>query len=69
MAPEYEIQFSDIFDQITAYAAGATISVVNPKFLTCCGAGGEQYPHNETRGRPGVDYTLLNGGDCDCCVV
>jgi len=31
MAPEYELQFSDIFDQITAYAAGATINVVNPK--------------------------------------
>lgn len=28
---EYEIQFSDIFDQITAYAAGNPINVVNPK--------------------------------------
>ena len=28
---EYEIQFSDIFDQITAYAGGAPINVVNPK--------------------------------------
>jgi len=27
---EYEIQFSDVFDQITAYAAGAPINVVNP---------------------------------------
>ena len=27
---EYELQFSDIFDQITAYAAGAPINVVNP---------------------------------------
>jgi D-3-phosphoglycerate dehydrogenase len=27
---EYEIQFSDIFDQITAYVAGAPINVVNP---------------------------------------
>jgi D-3-phosphoglycerate dehydrogenase len=27
---EYEVQFSDIFDQITAYAAGAPINVVNP---------------------------------------
>ena len=27
---EYEIQFSDIFDQITAYIAGAPINVVNP---------------------------------------
>jgi D-3-phosphoglycerate dehydrogenase len=28
---EYEIQFSDIFDQILAYAAGAPINVVNPE--------------------------------------
>jgi D-3-phosphoglycerate dehydrogenase / 2-oxoglutarate reductase len=28
---EYDLQFSDIFDQITAYAAGAPINVVNPK--------------------------------------
>jgi len=28
---EYEIQFSDIFDQITAYAAGKPINVVNPQ--------------------------------------
>jgi len=28
---EYEIQFSDIFDQITAYDAGNPINVVNPK--------------------------------------
>ena len=30
---EYEIQFTDIFDQITAYAAGAPINVVNPGVL------------------------------------
>jgi D-3-phosphoglycerate dehydrogenase len=30
---EYEIQFSDIFDQITAYAAGHPINVVNPDVL------------------------------------
>ncbi len=30
---EYEIQFADIFDQITAYAAGAPINVVNPAVL------------------------------------
>jgi D-3-phosphoglycerate dehydrogenase / 2-oxoglutarate reductase len=30
---EYELQFSDIFDQITAYAAGAPINVVNPGVL------------------------------------
>jgi D-3-phosphoglycerate dehydrogenase len=28
---EYEIQFSDIFDQIVAYASGTPINVVNPK--------------------------------------
>jgi D-3-phosphoglycerate dehydrogenase len=27
---EYELQFADIFDQITAYAAGAPTNVVNP---------------------------------------
>jgi D-3-phosphoglycerate dehydrogenase len=31
---EYETQFSDIFDQIVAYAAGAPINVVNPDALT-----------------------------------
>jgi D-3-phosphoglycerate dehydrogenase len=31
---EYEIQFSDIFDQITAYAAGKPINVVNPGALS-----------------------------------
>jgi D-3-phosphoglycerate dehydrogenase len=30
---EYEIQFTDIFDQILAYAAGAPIHVVNPDVL------------------------------------
>jgi D-3-phosphoglycerate dehydrogenase len=30
---EYEIQFSEIFDQIAAYRAGAPINVVNPKVL------------------------------------
>jgi len=29
----YELQFSDIFDQILAYAAGAPINVVNPEVL------------------------------------
>jgi D-3-phosphoglycerate dehydrogenase len=31
---EYEIQFTDIFAQINAYAAGAPINVVNPQVLT-----------------------------------
>jgi D-3-phosphoglycerate dehydrogenase / 2-oxoglutarate reductase len=30
---EYEIQFTDIFDQIVAYRAGNPINVVNPKVL------------------------------------
>jgi D-3-phosphoglycerate dehydrogenase len=30
---EYELQFSDVFDQIVAYAAGAPINVVNPRLL------------------------------------
>jgi D-3-phosphoglycerate dehydrogenase len=30
---EYEIQFSDIFDQIVAYVSGTPINVVNPKVL------------------------------------
>ena len=30
---EYEIQFSDIFDQVVAYAAGAPLNVVNTKVL------------------------------------
>ena len=30
---EYEIQFSDIFDQIVAYATGTAINVVNPAVL------------------------------------
>jgi D-3-phosphoglycerate dehydrogenase len=30
---EYEIQFTDIFDQIVAYAEGAPINVVNPAVL------------------------------------
>jgi D-3-phosphoglycerate dehydrogenase len=30
---EYELQFSDVFDQIIAYAAGTPINVVNPRVL------------------------------------
>lgn len=30
---EYDLQFSDIFDQIVAYASGAPINVVNPQVL------------------------------------
>ena len=28
---EYELQFTDIFDQVVAYAAGAPINMVNPE--------------------------------------
>jgi D-3-phosphoglycerate dehydrogenase len=31
---EYEIQFTDIFDQVTAYANGAPSNVVNPDVLS-----------------------------------
>jgi D-3-phosphoglycerate dehydrogenase len=31
---EYEVQFSDIFDQVVAYAKGKPINVVNPDALT-----------------------------------
>jgi D-3-phosphoglycerate dehydrogenase len=37
---EYEIQFSDIFDQILAYAAGKPINVVNPKALEVARSSG-----------------------------
>jgi D-3-phosphoglycerate dehydrogenase len=30
---EYETQFSDVFDQIVAFAAGAPINVINPEVL------------------------------------
>lgn len=33
---EYELQFSDIFDQVVAFAAGAPINVVNPAALQAC---------------------------------
>ena len=37
---EYELQFSDVFDQITAYAAGTPTNVVNPGALEHPAAGG-----------------------------
>jgi D-3-phosphoglycerate dehydrogenase len=39
---EYEVQFADIFDQITAYAAGAPINVVNPDVLPAARKSGAQ---------------------------
>jgi D-3-phosphoglycerate dehydrogenase / 2-oxoglutarate reductase len=35
---EYELQFSDVFDQIVAYAAGTPVNVVNPSVLRQRGA-------------------------------
>ena len=37
---EYETQFSDIFDQILAFAAGRPINVVNPQVLAATSARG-----------------------------
>jgi len=37
---EYEVQFTDIFDQIIAYAVGAPINVVNPDALKTVRRGG-----------------------------
>ena len=37
---EYEVQFADIFDQITAYGAGKPINVVNPQVLESAGRRG-----------------------------
>jgi D-3-phosphoglycerate dehydrogenase len=41
---EYEIQFSDIFGQIVAYAAGKPINVVNPEVFDVLRARGVPYP-------------------------
>jgi D-3-phosphoglycerate dehydrogenase len=38
----YESQFSSIFDQILAYAAGRPINVVNPEALAAAGIAGEK---------------------------
>ena len=37
---EYETQFTDIFDQILAFAAGQPINVVNPDVLAATTARG-----------------------------
>jgi D-3-phosphoglycerate dehydrogenase len=31
---EWEVQFTDVFDQISAYAAGTPVNVINPRALT-----------------------------------
>jgi D-3-phosphoglycerate dehydrogenase len=38
---EYDLQFSDIFDQILAYAAGTPIHVVNPESLARASGAGQ----------------------------
>src|SRR5262245_27915563 len=38
---EYELQFSDVFDQLVPYAAGAPINVVNPAVLLRTQTGAE----------------------------
>ena len=55
---EYELQFADIFDQITAYAAGAPINVVNPDALS------KARPRDSTAGRQpfGVDGASFGAG-------
>jgi D-3-phosphoglycerate dehydrogenase / 2-oxoglutarate reductase len=40
---EYELQFSDVFDQIVAYAAGTPINVVNPSVLERGSPGRERF--------------------------
>ena len=37
---EYELQFTDIFDQIIAFAAGKPINVINPDALTAAALRG-----------------------------
>lgn len=37
---EYEVQFSDVFDQIVAYAGGTPINVVSRRVLKCGSARG-----------------------------
>jgi D-3-phosphoglycerate dehydrogenase len=36
---EYEVQFTEIFDQIVAFASGTPINVVNPEALRASPAG------------------------------
>jgi D-3-phosphoglycerate dehydrogenase / 2-oxoglutarate reductase len=42
---EYEVQFSDIFDQIVAYAAGRPSNVVNPQVLEDIEVNGTRVTH------------------------
>jgi D-3-phosphoglycerate dehydrogenase len=42
---EYEVQFSDVFDQIVAYAAGRPSNVVNPQVLEDIEVNGTRVTH------------------------
>jgi D-3-phosphoglycerate dehydrogenase len=42
---EYEVQFSDVFDQIVAYAAGRPSNVVNPQVLPQFSSRAERVAH------------------------
>ena len=41
---EYEVQFAEIFEQITAFAAGTPINVVNPDVLSARRGGVASHP-------------------------
>jgi D-3-phosphoglycerate dehydrogenase / 2-oxoglutarate reductase len=41
---EYEVQFVEIFEQITAFAAGTPINVVNPEVLAARRGGAASRP-------------------------
>jgi D-3-phosphoglycerate dehydrogenase len=41
---EYEVQFAEIFEQITAFAAGTPINVVNPDVLSARHSGDASHP-------------------------
>jgi D-3-phosphoglycerate dehydrogenase len=41
---EYEVQFAEIFEQITAFAAGTPINVVNPDVLSARRGGALSHP-------------------------
>ena len=41
---EYEVQFAEIFEQITAFAAGTPINVVNPDVLSARPGGDASHP-------------------------
>jgi len=54
---EYEIQFTDIFDQIVAYAAGTPTNVVNPDVLS----SGVMVYVMAGRVRPSTSFCFLQG--------